>query len=180
MAKTKKKAKAKAKAKPKAKKPAKKKSAPKKAKKVSPIPKGYHAVTPYLVVDGCARALSWYADVFDAKEKVRMDGPGGMIVHSEIQIGDSVVMLADTHPPNNVSDTSICLYVKDCDDTFARAVAAGATVLDGLTNKFYGDRMGTIRDPFGQKWSIGTHIEDVSPAEMAERMAAMGPPPQAE
>ncbi len=171
MAKTKKKA---------AKKQAKKKPAKKaaKAKKVLAIPKGYHAITPYLVVDGAGRALDWYRDVFGAKERMRMPGQGGKIMHSEIVIGDSTVMMADTQPPMfGPTDSGMCLYVKDCDAVYERAISAGATVLQPMEDKFYGDRMGTVRDPFGQKWTIGTHIEDVSPKEMQKRMAAMQPPP---
>ncbi|MFB3924275.1 MAG: VOC family protein [Terriglobia bacterium] len=148
--------------------------------KVKPIPEGYHAVTPYLIVRGAAAALDFYKQAFGAAELLRMPGPGGRIGHAEIKVGDSVVMLADEHPelgarsPESIGGTpvSILLYVADVDSIFARAVAAGAKVERPVENKFYGDRIGGIIDPFGHKWYLATHVEDVSPEEMQRRASA--------
>ena len=144
---------------------------------VQPVPEAFHTLTPYLAVDGAAKAIDFYKKAFGAKERMRMEGPDGKIGHAEIEIGDSVVMLADPFPhasitpPSEVSATtaSICMYVEDVDAVVAKAVAEGATITEELEDKFWGDRFGTIRDPFGHVWSIGTHVEDVSPQEMAER-----------
>lgn len=152
---------------------------------VKPIPDGYRTVTPYLVVDGAADAIAFYTKAFDATERGRMDGPGGLIGHAELQIGDSVVMLSDpfphsaTQPPSELGGTSasIVLYVEDVDAVVQRAVDAGATVTMEVADQFWGDRFGTVRDPFGHVWSVATHVEDVPPEEMAvrakEAMAAM-------
>ncbi|MEY2410470.1 MAG: PhnB protein [Verrucomicrobiota bacterium] len=145
------------------------------------IPEGYHTATPYLVCTGAARAIDFYKEVFDAREVLRMAGPAGRIMHAEIQIGDSRLMLADEFPemdarsPQTIGGTPVglCIYVKDCDATFARAVAGGAKVLRPLQDQFYGDRSGTVSDPFGHKWTISTHIEDVPPAEIEKRAAIM-------
>ncbi len=152
------------------------------AGKVKPIPEGYHSVTPYLIVDGAAAAIEFYNKAFGAIEVVRMPAPGGRIGHAEIKIGDSYIMLADENPemnarsPRAVGGTplSLLLYVEDVDRTVERAVAAGAKLERPVEDKFYGDRMGGIEDPFGHQWYVGTHIEDVSPEEMKKRMAAMG------
>ena len=146
------------------------------------IPEGYHSVTPYLVVDGAAEALEFYKKAFGATELMRMPAPGGKIGHAEIMIGDSHVMLADEHPeqghkgPKSVGGTpvGIMIYVPDVDSVFAKALAAGATQTRPVENQFYGDRSGSITDPFGHNWMISTHIEDVSPEEMEKRMKAMG------
>ena len=144
---------------------------------VKPIPDGYHSVTPYLYIKGAAKAIDFYKRAFGATERMRMPGPNGTVGHAEIEIGDSVVMLADAPP--TAADTSrgvtssLLIYVKDVDATWKQALAAGASELQPLENKFYGDRMGMVRDPFGHEWSLGTHIEDVSPEEMERRMAAM-------
>lgn len=146
-----------------------------------PIPDGYHAVTPYLMVKGGARALEFYKNVFDATVVVRMDMPGGPVAHAEIKIGDSIVMLADEQPgaiypgPETLGGTpvGIHLYVPDSDATFAKAIAAGARQKKPIQDQFYGDRSGTILDPFGHLWTISTHKEDVSPEEMKKRMEAM-------
>jgi PhnB protein len=150
-----------------------------------PIPEGYHTVTPYLAVDGAADAIEYYKKAFGAKERVRMDTPDGKIGHAEVEIGDSLVMLSDpfpqatTRPPAELGGTSasVFLYVDDVDAVVRRAVDAGATVTMDVADQFWGDRFGSIRDPFGHIWSIATHVEDVSPEEMAERakqaMAAM-------
>ena len=152
---------------------------------VQPVPEGYHTLIPYLAVDDAAKAIEYYKRAFGATERTRMDGPDGKVGHAELEIGDSVVMLADpfphasTTPPSDAGSTTaaIVMYVEDVDAVVARAVAGGATVTEQVEDKFWGDRFGTIRDPFGHVWSIGTHVEDVPPQEMAERaksaMAAM-------
>ena len=144
---------------------------------VKPIPEGYRSVTPYLVIKGASAAIDYYKQVFGAKERMRMDAPGGMVGHAELEIGDSVVMLADEFPeqgfkgPRSLggSPVSILLYVEKVDDVFKRAVAAGARELKPVADQFYGDRMGTLEDPFGHVWSVATHVEDVPPEEMARR-----------
>jgi PhnB protein len=150
---------------------------------VKPIPEGYHTVTPYLIVKGAAQALDFYQRALGARESVRMPGPEGKIMHAEIEIGDSKIMLADEFPqmgavsPQSLGGTpvGICLYVPDADALYQRAVTAGAKVERPLQNQFYGDRSGTVIDPYGHKWTIATHIEDVAPEEMQRRMAAMKP-----
>ena len=144
---------------------------------VKPIPDGYHTATMYLIVKGAAAALDFYKKAFNAEEVMRFEGPGGSVGHAEIKIGDSPIMLGDENPqwgaisPTTLGGTAsgICLYVRDCDTVFNRAVAAGATVAKPLQDQFYGDRSGTVTDPFGHKWTIATHIEDVSPEEMRRR-----------
>ncbi|MGH7264366.1 MAG: VOC family protein [Candidatus Rokuibacteriota bacterium] len=151
---------------------------------VKPIPDGYHEVTPYLIVDGAARALDFYKQVFGASERMRMPSPGGKVGHAEIAIGQSVIMLADEHPdmgargPRAVggSPVSLMLYVPDVDATVKAAVAAGAKLVRPVEDKFYGDRTGTIEDPFGHQWHVATHTEDVSPEELTRRAAAMAKP----
>jgi PhnB protein len=148
--------------------------------KVKPIPDGYHNVTPYLVVDGAAKAIDFYKKVFGATEKMRMPGPGGKVGHAELTLGDSMIMLADEHPdmghraPHAYggSAVSLLVYVPDVDATVKTAIAAGAKVVRPVENQFYGDRMGAIEDPFGHQWSVATHVEDVPPEEMAKRAAA--------
>ena len=142
-------------------------------------PEGYHAVTPYLIVEGAAQDIDFYKKVFGATELMRMPGPGGRIMHAEIKIGDSPVMLADESPANNalaptsVGGTSvgIMLYVPDVDQVFNSAIAAGAKSERVVEDQFYGDRNGTFVDPFGHKWTVGTHKEQVTPEEMKARMA---------
>lgn len=149
---------------------------------VKPIPDGYHSVTPYLIVHDAAEALAFYAKAFAAKERMRVPRPDGKVAHAEIEIGDSCVMLADEYPemgavgPKADGGWSVGLnvYVEDCDAVFDRAVAAGAKVVRPLADQFYGDRSGTIEDPFGHKWTIATHKEDVSPEELKARMAKLG------
>jgi PhnB protein len=151
------------------------------AGKVKPIPEGYHAVTPYLVVKGAAKAIDFYKNVFGAREKFRMDGPGGTIAHAEIEIGDSVVMLADENPqhgalsPATVGSTpvSIMLYVDDVDRVAEKLTQAGARMRRPVQDMFYGDRAGGFEDPFGHQWHVSTHIEDVTPEEIERRMAKM-------
>ena len=151
-----------------------------------PIPEGYHTVSPYLAVDDAARAIEYYLKAFGAKELVRMEAPGGKVGHAELELGDSRIMLSDpfpqasTRPPKELGGTSasVFMYVEDVDAVVKRAVDAGATVTMEVANQFWGDRFGTITDPFGHVWSIATHVEDVPPVEMVERakaaMAAMG------
>ena len=144
---------------------------------VKPIPEGYQTVIPSLAIDGAAEAIDFYKRAFGASERSRMPGPDGMIAHAEIEIGDSVVMLSDpfpqasTRPPTELGGTSVGLfvYVEDVDATFQKATGAGAETLMEPDDMFWGDRFGTLRDPFGHTWSFATHIEDVAPEEMAER-----------
>jgi PhnB protein len=144
---------------------------------VKPIPDGYHTVTPYLIVKGAAQALEFYKKAFGATELMRFPGPGGKVMHAEIKVGNSVLMLADEFPERNAvgpqslggTPVGIMLYVQDVDTVFNRTVAAGAKVEMPLTNQFYGDRSGTVIDPFGHKWTLATHVEDVPPAEMEKR-----------
>lgn len=147
---------------------------------VRPIPEGYHTVTPYLIVRGGAKAIDFYKKAFGATELFRMPMPDGRLGHAEIQIGDARVMLADEMPemkivgPESLGGTPVgmALYVENCDEVFDRAVGAGAKVERPLQDQFYGDRSGTVIDPFGHKWTVATHKEDVSPEEMNRRMAA--------
>jgi PhnB protein len=148
--------------------------------KVKPIPEGYGAVTPYLIVDGAARAIEFYKEAFGAEETFRMEGPGGRVGHAEIKIGDSHIMLADEHPEMGArgprsfggSPISLALYVEDVDATVSRAVEAGAKLTRPVANQFYGDRTGGLEDPFGHAWYVATHVEDVSEEEMKKRAAA--------
>ena len=149
-------------------------------KKVKPIPDGYPTLTPYLMIPGAAQALEFYTKAFGAKERLRMPAPGGLIGHAELEIGDSVLMLADEFPGMGMSSpatlkgttVSFMIYVKDVDAAFKRAVAAGAKVVHPPQDKFYGDRSCTVADPFGHLWSLATHIEDVPPKELKRRAAA--------
>lgn len=148
---------------------------------VSPIPSGYRTVTPYLVTRNASAAIEFYKKAFGAEERYRLPMPDGKVGHCELTIGDSIIMLADEMPesssksPQTLNGTPVgfCLYVNDCDASFKRAVAAGAVVSRPVENQFYGDRSGTVTDPYGHQWTIATHIEDVSPDEMAKRMAKM-------
>jgi PhnB protein len=145
---------------------------------VQPIPAGYHNVTPYLIVRNGVAAIEFYKKAFNAVELMRFPGPGGKIMHAEVKIGDSPVMLADENPQEGYvgpqtlggAAVSMMLYVEDVDKQFAQAVAAGATVQRPLSDQFYGDRNGTLADPFGHVWTLGTHKEDVSMDEMKKRM----------
>ena len=149
---------------------------------VKPIPEGYHSVTPYLIVRGGAAAIDFYSKAFGAVELFRFPAPDGKVGHAEIKIGDSPIMLADEYPdmgyhsPLSIggSAVSLMIYVEDVDSVFNRAVEAGATVKEALQDKFYGDRNGTVVDPFGHIWHIATHKEDVSPDEMERRAKAAG------
>ena len=151
-----------------------------------PIPEGYHTVSPALAIDGAADAIDFYKRAFGATERYRMPSPDGKIAHAELEIGDSVVMLSDPFPQSTVkaptalggTSVSIFLYVEDVDALFQQAIDAGATVTMPLEDMFWGDRFGTLIDPYGHHWSLATHVEDVTPEEMEERgkqaMAAMG------
>ena len=151
-----------------------------------PIPEGYHSVTPYLAVDDATEAIEFYKKAFGAKERVRMAAPGDTIGHAELEIGDSLVMLSDPSPqsstrsPKELGGTSVSflLYVEDVDAFVKKAVDSGANVVMEVADQFWGDRFGTISDPFGHTWSVATHVEDVPPEEMEERakaaMAEMG------
>jgi len=151
------------------------------AKKVKPVPDGYHHITPYLVIQDAAAAIDFYKKVFGATELFRMTQPDGRVGHAELKIGDSVFMLADEFPemqtvgPKTLGNTPVGLhlYVEDADATFNHALSLGAKVKKPMADQFYGDRSGTIEDPFGHKWTIATHKEDVSPEEMKRRMAAI-------
>ena len=154
------------------------------ATKVKAVPDGYHAVTPYFSVNNGAEAIAFYVKAFGAKELFRIPMPDGRVGHAELQIGDSRVMLADEFPdmpdavarsPRSLGGTSfgINLYVEDSEASFKRAVDAGAKVRRPLTTQFYGDRSGTVEDPFGHVWTLSSHVEDVSPEELQKRMAAM-------
>jgi PhnB protein len=150
-----------------------------------PIPEGYSTISPYLAVDDAAEAIAYYKKAFGAEETVRMDAPDGKIGHAELKIGDSHVMMSDpfpqasTTPPKELGGTSasIFMYVEDVDAVVQKAVDAGATVTMEVEDQFWGDRFGSITDPFGHNWSIATHIEDLTPEEIEERgkaaMAAM-------
>lgn len=147
---------------------------------VKAIPDGYHSVTPYLFIRGAAEAIEFYKRAFNAVELMRMPDPSGKIMHAEIRIGDSPLMLSEEMPEMhckspqtlNGCSGSTMLYVEDVDALYQQAVDAGATPLRPVENQFWGDRMGTLIDPFGQQWSLGTHIEDVPPEQMGERFEA--------
>ncbi|MBK5962681.1 glyoxalase [Thiocystis minor] len=148
---------------------------------VRPIPDGYHSITPYLSIQGAAAAIDFYQRALGATESFRLAAPDGTIVHAEIRIGDSVVMLADScasspfRSPAALSGSSVGLhfYIEDVDTLFARALAAGATAVEPLKDQFYGDRTGTLMDPFGHLWFLATHVEDVAPEEIDRRAAAL-------
>ena len=147
---------------------------------VRPIPRGYRTATPYLIVDGAARAIDFYKKAFRAKEIMRLE-QNGKIGHAEIKVGNSRIMLADEFPdmdargPKSIggSPVSIHLYVKDADKTFAKALKAGAKVKHPLEDKFYGDRTGSVEDPYGHIWHVATHKEDLTPEEISNRAATM-------
>jgi PhnB protein len=153
--------------------------------KVSYIPKDYNSITPYLIVRGAAQAIEYYKKVFGATETVRMNGPDGKVGHAELKIGNSHIMLADENPSMGqghtsaatigASPVSLYVYLPDVDSVVKRAAAEGAKVLKPVQDQFYGDRSGFIQDPFGHLWGVATHIEDVSPKDMEERMKKMMP-----
>jgi len=147
---------------------------------VKPIPEGYHSVTPYLIIRGAAEAIEFYKKAFGAVELFRFPSPDGKVGHAEIKISDSPIMLADEYPPMGYkgpqsiggSPVSLMIYVEDVDTIYNQAVTAGAAVKEALQDKFYGDRTGTLVDPFGHVWHISTHKEDVSMEEMERRAKA--------
>jgi PhnB protein len=151
--------------------------------KPKPIPDAYRRVTPCLIVQGGVKALEFYAEVFGATERMRFPGPGGMVAHAEIQVGDSVVIIEDASPergttappPGGVAGSpfSLFIYVEDVDSVVARAVELGATLQRAPEDQFYGDRDGHIVDPFGHGWTIATHVEDVAREELLRRMAEL-------
>ena len=144
---------------------------------VQPIPEGYNSVTPYLAVEDASAAIDFYQRAFGAKERARMAGPGGSVMHAELEIGDSLIMLSDPFPqastrnPKELGGTSVSifLYVDDIDAVYKQAVDAGGTSLMEPDDMFWGDRFGSVQDPFGHSWTIATHVEDVSPEEMQKR-----------
>jgi PhnB protein len=146
---------------------------------VKPIPEGYHSVTPYLIIDGASNAISFYKKAFDATELFRMEHQG-KIGHAELKIGDSPIMLADEQPalgyvgPKSLGGTpiSLMIYVEDVDTIYKNAIAAGGEELKPLQDQFYGDRSGTLKDPYGHIWTVATHKEDVTPEEMDKRIKA--------
>jgi PhnB protein len=148
------------------------------ATKVDPIPRGYHTATPYLTLNDCARAIEFYKKAFGAQELMRMGGPQGKIGHAELKIGDSIIMVADEMPggvgraPKSLGGTTagVFLYVANVDSTYKQAVDAGAQGVMPPADMFWGDRFGTLTDPFGHTWSMATHTEDVAPDEMQRRM----------
>ena len=148
---------------------------------VKPIPDGYPRVTPYLHVDGASKAIEFYRTVFGAKERMRMAAPDGRIGHAELEIGNSMIMVADEHPDMNIrgpksvggTPVTVLVYVEDVDRAFERALTAGAKELRPVQNQFYGDRSGQFEDPFGHQWNVATHVEDVPPDEMAKRAAKL-------
>ena len=142
-----------------------------------PVPEGYQSVIPYLAVDDATKAIEFYKRALGATERSRMEGPDGTIAHCELQIGDSVVMLADpfpqfaTKPPKEIGGTTIGLfmYVEDADEAIQTAADAGATITMPAADQFWGDRFGQVQDPFGHQWQIATHIEDLTPEELGRR-----------
>jgi PhnB protein len=150
------------------------------SKSVRPIPEGYHSITPQLTCRDAARAIDFYKNVLGAKELTRMAGPDGRVMHAELQIGDSRLMVNDEFPgmaaapePKAVHSSSLFVYTEDVDSTFNRAVKAEARVDMPVDNMFWGDRYGKFTDPFGHQWGIATHVEDVSPEEMKRRSEEM-------
>ena len=156
-----------------------KKIVTKRKKKVAPIPKGYHSIIPYLIINNAAKAIDFYKKAFGAKEVCRMERPDGKIGHAELKIGDSKIMLADecpemgAHSPHAGGNSSISIhfYTKNVDDVVKKAVSAGAKLKRAVQDMFYGDRCGSLEDPYGHNWHVSTHIEDVSKAMMKKRAA---------
>ncbi|HWX52570.1 MAG TPA: VOC family protein [Solirubrobacteraceae bacterium] len=143
------------------------------------IPEGYPRVMPYLIVDGASSAIDFYVSVLGASERMRLPGPDGRVGHAELTVGDSVIMLADEYPDMEASGplalggtpVSLLVYVEDADGVFERAIQAGARALRPVEDRFYGDRVGRFEDPFGHRWDVSTHVEDVPPEEMSRRAA---------
>jgi PhnB protein len=140
---------------------------------VKPIPDGYRTVTPFLNVKGLGKLIDFLKQAFGAEEIMRMPGPDGAVVHAEVNIGNSRLMLGEIMQANTPSSSYFYLYVSDADAAYKRALGAGAKSVSEPTDQFWGDRMGTVTDPFGNNWSLATHREDPTPEEMAKRMASM-------
>jgi PhnB protein len=144
-------------------------------KKVSWLAKGYPVLSSITVLDDCARAIDWYTKVLGARQRLRFDMPGGMVAHCELGFGDAVLMMGSPMPPQNpAKNASLGIYVKDCDAIFQKALSAGARALQEPTDQFYGDRNARFEDPFGNEWSVMTHVNDVSEKEMKKAIAQMG------
>jgi PhnB protein len=149
---------------------------------VKPIPDNYPQVMPYLIIDGAGEAIKFYQGVFGATERMRLGGPDGKVGHAELEIGEAVIMLADENPgmniegPKSVGGTPVTIhvYVEDADATFERAVQAGAKPLRAVEDQFYGDRSGQFEDPYGHRWNVATHVEDIAEDEMLRRAAEIG------
>jgi PhnB protein len=139
---------------------------------VKPIPDGYHTVTPYMIVEGGQKVIDFAKQAFGAKERFLMPGEGGSVMHAELEIGDSVVMIADATPQWKANNSMLYLYVEDCDAVYQRALAAGGQSVMEPKDQFYGDRSAGVLDPAGNYWGMATHIEDVSPEELEKRSAA--------
>jgi PhnB protein len=143
--------------------------------KVSWLAKGYPVLSSVTVLDDCARAIDWYTKVLGARQRLRLDGPGGTVAHCELGFGDALLMLGSPMPPQfPPKRTNLALYVKNCDAIYKAALSAGARSLQEPTDQFYGDRQARFEDPFGNEWSVMTHIKDVSAKEMKKAMAQMG------
>ena len=148
---------------------------------VKPIPDGYPQVTPYLIIDGAAEAIEFYTQVLGAQERMRMPDPSGKVGHAELQLGDGLIMLADEFADRDIkgprsfggTGVIVSVYVEDIDSVFEKAISAGAKELRPPKNEFYGDRTASFEDPFGHRWSVASHVEDVSPDEMERRSAEM-------
>ena len=136
------------------------------------IPEGYHSITPSFCVDGAQKFIDFLKEVFAAQDRFKMDGPGGKVMHAELNIGDSAVMVSDVMPQWPAKSNSLYVYVDDVDATYQRALKAGATSVRAPENAFYGDRTSAVQDPFGNMWGIATHVEDVPPDEMEKRAEA--------
>jgi len=153
----------------------------KRKKPIPAIPKGYHSITPYLIIRHAAKAIEFYKEAFGAKEVMRMEQPGGKVGHAELKMGDAKIMLADEYPDRDArspqayggSPVSIHLYIKNVDGVVERAVAAGAKLIRPVEDMFYGDRCGMLEDPYGHKWCVSTHIENVSAAKLKKRVAEL-------
>jgi PhnB protein len=149
---------------------------------VKPIPDNYPQVVPYLIVDGAGEAIEFYKSVLGASERMRLEGPDGKLGHAELEIGDAVIMLADENPgmniegPKSVGGTPVTIhvYLEDADGAFERAVQAGAKPLRAVEDQFYGDRSGQFEDPYGHRWNVATHVEDISEEEMSRRASEIG------
>jgi PhnB protein len=136
------------------------------------VPEGYHSITPSFCVDGAQKFINFLKEVFAAQDRFKMDGPGGKVMHAELSIGDSAVMVSDVMPQWPAKSNSLYVYVDDVDATYGRALKAGATSVRAPENAFYGDRTSAVQDPFGNMWGIATHVEDVPPDELKKRAEA--------